>query len=31
MPLMADDTPDLVLLDLGLPGEDGFEIARRLL
>jgi DNA-binding response OmpR family regulator len=30
MELMAADTPDLVLLDLGLPGEDGFAIARRL-
>lgn len=28
--LMAADTPSLVLLDLGLPGEDGFAIARRL-
>ena len=28
--LMADDTPQLVLLDLGLPGEDGFAIAREL-
>jgi two-component system OmpR family response regulator len=27
---MRDDPPALVLLDLGLPGEDGFEIARRL-
>ncbi len=27
---MADDAPALVLLDLGLPGEDGLEIARRL-
>jgi two-component system OmpR family response regulator len=30
MLLMAADPPDLVLLDLGLPGEDGFAIARRL-
>ena len=28
--LMARDTPALVLLDLGLPGEDGFSIARKL-
>ena len=28
--LMASDRPALVLLDLGLPGEDGFSIARRL-
>ena len=28
--LMATDPPDLVLLDLGLPGEDGFAIARTL-
>lgn len=28
--LMAVDAPSLVLLDLGLPGEDGFAIARRL-
>jgi len=28
--LMAADPPALVLLDLGLPGEDGFAIARRL-
>jgi len=30
MELMASDAPALVLLDLGLPGEDGFAIARRL-
>ena len=30
MELMPVDPPVLVLLDLGLPGEDGFSIARRL-
>jgi two-component system OmpR family response regulator len=30
MALMPSDPPDLVLLDLGLPGEDGFSIARTL-
>jgi two-component system OmpR family response regulator len=30
MALMASDPPALVLLDLGLPGEDGFAIARSL-
>ncbi|CAA2109630.1 response regulator [Variovorax paradoxus] len=30
MTLMATDPADLVLLDLGLPGEDGFSIARRM-
>ena len=28
--LMTADPPNLVLLDLGLPGEDGFSIARHL-
>lgn len=30
MALMHADTPQLILLDLGLPGEDGFAIARTL-
>ncbi len=30
MALMRSDAPALVLLDLGLPGEDGFAIARQL-
>ncbi|MBC7707023.1 MAG: response regulator, partial [Rhodoferax sp.] len=30
MALMDRDLPALVLLDLGLPGEDGFLIARKL-
>jgi two-component system, OmpR family, response regulator len=30
MALLKEDAPALVLLDLGLPGEDGLDIARRL-
>ena len=30
MALMREDAPSLVLLDLGLPGEDGLNIARQL-
>ena len=30
MDLMRTDPPALVLLDLGLPGEDGFSVARQL-
>jgi two-component system OmpR family response regulator len=30
MALMREDAPSLVLLDLGLPGEDGLTIARQL-
>jgi two-component system OmpR family response regulator len=30
MTLMRQDAPALVLLDLGLPGEDGLDIARQL-
>jgi len=30
MSLMAADPPALVLLDLGLPGDDGLSVARRL-
>jgi len=28
--LVQRDNPDLVILDLGLPGEDGFNVCRRL-
>ena len=27
---VQQDNPDLVILDLGLPGEDGFSICKRL-
>jgi len=30
LPARASDPPDAVLLDLGLPGMDGYEVARRL-
>ncbi len=30
MALMPEDPPDLVLLDIGLPGDDGLTIARHL-
>ena len=28
--IAAEQPPDLVLLDIGLPGDDGYEVARRL-
>ena len=28
--IAADDTPDLILLDIGMPGIDGYEFCRRL-